>query len=126
MTDGGGENIGFKLKGLYHGNNIKSLIAKQNTSFNNSMVESFFYILKNKYIDKHKNYHLSQLYNKVRRSVDSYNNLALPIFSGGTPTEIYNGDVMVNDMEELFIQKRSTAYKQRLKDNNSCLNNKTC
>jgi hypothetical protein len=126
MTDGGGENIGLRLKGLYHGCKIKRLIAKHDTTFSNSMVESFFNILKKRYIKKQKYYTFSRLYNKVRRSVDSYNNLPLPLFSGGTPTEMYVGDVVVDDMKELFSKELNIAYRQRIKDNNSCLNNQVC
>lgn len=46
MSDGGGENVGEKVRQMLIGRNIMKMIAKKDVIFSNSMVESFFHVLK--------------------------------------------------------------------------------
>jgi len=126
MNDGGGENIGLELKKIYIEKNIKRLIAKQDISFTNSIVESFFYILKNNLFDKRKLYSLPKLYNLIRRSIITYNNMPLPIFNGATALEIYESLISSELLKDDFLVKQKIAHKHRLKENQLCLSKQSC
>jgi hypothetical protein len=99
MSDGGGENTSINIKKLLHGKGILSLIAKKDILFSNSMIESFFNTLKNRYLNRCKRYTFSKLYKQICRSVNYFNNAALSVLHGARPNELFEDKVLVSDLK---------------------------
>lgn len=126
MSDAGGENIGFKLNSIYTGYDIRHQIAKKDTSYTNSMVESFFYILKNSFIQKDQYYSFGKLYNQLRRAISKYNQLPAPVHNGATPNEIYSGVLSIQELKNKFSNQIQEALERRSKENRLCFNRNVC
>ncbi len=110
MSDGGGENVSHGVKGLLTGKGIVSLIAKKDTLFSNSMIEGFFNILKNRFLDKFKKYKFSKLYRSILRAIEYFNNSPLPVLNGARPYEIYSNLVC---REKLVMRLRDESRNAR-------------
>ena len=90
------------------------------------MVESFFNVLKNKFINKYKYYLFPKLYNLIRRSILKYNSMPLPIFYGASPNEIFMNLKSIDDLKIDFSIQRREALIRRLIENKECMRGKNC
>ena len=120
LIDGGGENTGNEIKKLFLGRGITALVAKKDVVFSNSMVESFFRILKQKFICKYRHYKLSRIYRIVERSVKYFNVTPLGIFHGAKPNEVYNGLSDFSDLREKLALGIGRSRAERPMINLSC------
>ncbi|WP_370350772.1 DDE-type integrase/transposase/recombinase [Halobacteriovorax sp. HLS] len=120
LIDGGGENTGNEIKKLFLGRGITALVAKKDVVFSNSMVESFFRILKQKFICKYCHYKLSRIYRIVERSVKYFNDTPLGIFHGAKPNEVYNGLSDFSDLREKLALGIGRSRAERPMINLSC------
>lgn len=124
MADGGGENSAHQVRAMLHGKGITSLIAKKDTMFSNSMIEGYFNILKNHFLQKHKRYKLAKLYKAVERSVEDFNDSPLPVLSGARPNELFENRVSRDVLKEQFKQKVRSTKILRPALNRKCLRQK--
>ena len=120
MSDGGGENVSHGVRRLLTGKGIVSLIAKKDTLFSNSMIEGFFNILKNRFLDKYKKYKFSKLYRSILRAIEYFNNSPLPVLDGARPVEVYSNLICRNELAQEIKDKSKNARKLRPLVNKSC------
>ena len=130
VMDAGSENTGSKPKWLLHGKGIKSLIAKKDIRFSNSMVEAVFRQFKQRfYLKESKNFR--SLYSQVYKFVKQYNRI-IPHTSlkGGLPIEVFKGtfdhESYTRDNREHFkslVAKRKAEHRGCIKCKRSFLLN---
>lgn len=121
MSDGGGENISHHVRLLLSGRGISSLIAKKDTPFSNSMIEGFFNMLKNRFLEKFKNYKISKLYNTILSSVEDFNNTPSAVLNGAKPSEIYMNSINQDELILEFAESKKRAKSIRPVVNKKCL-----
>jgi len=118
ICDGGGENNNFKVKDLLSKLKIKRIICSKKNKSSNCMIESFFNILKNKYLNKYKRYDFKKLKNILEISIDKYNNSPIPLHNGASANEIYDGfnntQFLKEDLKSKIIQARIKRLKNKL------------
>lgn len=118
LSDGGGENIGNKLRGFLKKKGISQWIAKVNTKYSNSIIESFFNTLKTYYINKYRYYHFHELYRLIKSSIAKYNNSPAPLFHGATANEVYAKNIdlnfLKNDLRNKIIQAKIKRLNTKL------------
>jgi hypothetical protein len=124
MSDGGGENTAHKVRRLLHGKGIVSLIAKKDTLFSNSMIEGFFNILKNRFLDRFKKYKISKLYRSVCRAIEYFNNAPSPVLDGARPIEIYSNLICRKKLAQRLKKESKEARVLRPLINKSCFRQK--
>jgi len=124
LTDGGGENIAKNVRRILTGKGIAALIAKKDVLFSNSMVESFFRILKTMFICKYRNYRFGKLYRLISRAIRLFNDTPLGIFHGAKPNEIYEGSVNQDWLRHQLGIEISTSRKERPLVNRGCFRQK--
>ena len=124
MSDGGGENVSHGVKRLLAGKGIVSLIAKKDTLFSNSMIEGFFNILKNRFLDKFKRYKFSKLYRNILRAIEYFNNSPLPVLDGARPHEVYSNLVSREELAKQLRDESRNARKLRPSLNRLCFRQK--
>jgi len=82
------------------------------------MIESFFNILKNKYLNKFKLYDFDELKFILEISIDKYNNSPIPFHDGATANEIYSGfkntQFLKEDLKSKIIQARIKRLNQKI------------
>ncbi|MBK23236.1 MAG: hypothetical protein CME70_04445 [Halobacteriovorax sp.] len=126
MSDGGGENTGGQVRQLLVGKNITKMIARKDVIFSNSMVESFFSVLKNRFINKYQPITYGRLYKKVKRAVELFNNMPTSTLEGATPIEIYDENICQKKLKlELRVKREEWKY-YRPKINKHCNSGKEC
>ena len=113
LTDGGVENFNSAVDKLVDSGLLKRLLAMTEISYSNSLIESWWRVLKHRWL------YLNTLdtVNAVRKFVTFYvgeHNTCLPhsAFRGQTPDEMYfgTGDNIPDQLEEM----RATARHERL------------
>ncbi len=118
MSDGGGENNNFKVKNLLTELRIKRILCTRKNKSSNCMIESFFNILKNKYLNKFKLYDFDELKFILEISIDKYNNSPIPFHDGATANEIYSGfkntQFLKEDLKSKIIQARIKRLNQKI------------
>lgn len=126
ISDGGGENIGDQVKQMLLGKNIIKKIAKKDIVFSNSMVESFFNVLKKRFINKFKLFPFSKLFKKITRAVILFNGMPTPSLSGATPSEVYNKSKCMEHLRMSFTSKKLEWKLLRSNINRDCFNKRIC
>lgn len=118
ISDSGGENNNFKVKNFISKLRIKRILCTRKNKSSNCMIESFFNILKNKYLNKFKLYEFDELKLILEYSIDKYNNSPIPLHNGATANEIYNGfkntQFLKEDLKSKIIQARIKRLKHKL------------
>lgn len=126
MSDSGGENISHEVRRLLIGKNISKIIAKKDVVFSNSMVESFFNILKTRFINKYKKYSFSKLYKKITKAIKLFNTMPAARLDGATPDEVYHGLVSTAELKSVYLKKRYEWLLIRPELNRLCIAGKQC
>lgn len=121
MSDGGGENVGEKVRQMLIGRNIMKMIAKKDVIFSNSMVESFFHVLKTRFINKFKLLSLSKLFKKIKRSVSLFNHMPTSSLYGATPVEVYDEKINQDSLKRDLSSKRLEWMLFRPEINKACM-----
>ncbi|OUR98447.1 hypothetical protein A9Q84_03275 [Halobacteriovorax marinus] len=124
LTDGGGENIAKTVRRILTGKGITALVAKKDVLFSNSMVESFFRILKKMFICKYRHYRFGKLYRLISRAIILFNDTPLGIFHGAKPNEIYDGSVDQSKLIRQLAIETSVSRKERPLVNRGCFRQK--
>jgi hypothetical protein len=126
MSDGGGENIGEQVCKMLVGRNIVKMIAKKDVIFSNSMVESFFHVLKTRFINKYKLVSLSKLFKKIKRAVSLFNGMPTSSLDGATPIEVYDERINQDVLKKDLATKRHEWMLFRPEVNKTCMLGKFC
>ncbi len=122
MSDDGGENIGKGVRLLLLGHNVNTIIAKKTVHFSSSMIEGFFRMLKNMYINKHKNYRVSKMYNLLSRGINCYNEMPLSSIDGARPSELFSGEIDRLGLVQNLKKQTKMARGRRPEINKGCFN----
>jgi len=121
MSDKGSENINSAVRGLVTSNSIRQIIAQLDIQFSNSMIESLFHQLKNRYL-YYKDIHQ---FEKLKEHIDFYmreHNEVIPFASlnGATPREVYESGTVVLE-NRVFDKELVVRAMAKRKDYNRSL-----
>jgi putative transposase len=111
-VDGGSENLNSNVDSLLEDEEIQMVVAQVDIEQSNSMIESLFHRLKNRYLY----YQVLRTYEDLVMHVNFYlkeANTSIPfdMLGGATPYEVYSGKVT-----DLFLSKMLTSADQARKD----------
>jgi len=119
ISDGGPENVNSAVKELSDENTIRHQVAQIDIQFSNSMIESFFHQLKNRYL-----YYKDIItVESLRKHVDFYvheHNETIPFLAlnGATPVQVYeNASALEKDRQKeldlvkFAIQRRINYHR---------------
>ncbi len=113
VFDGGKENTAIDVSNLLQMKNIKKFICKKDIRFSNSMVESFFNILKSNYVNKYRCYNFVELYKTIKEAIRKYHLAPIPCHHGANALEIYNRNINTLFLKEDLRYKIMTSSLDR-------------
>ena len=110
-VDGGSENLNSNVDSIVNNGKIQRVVAQVDIEQSNSMIESLFHRLKNRYLY----YQNLRTYEDLVKHVDFYlkeANASIPfdMLGGATPSEVYLGKVT-----DIFLSKMLTSADQARK-----------
>lgn len=118
--DSGTENKNKIAERWIHSNNMARVLARVETQYSNSMVESLFRTLKSNYLCHQSVRDSSDLKRKVNFFIRQYNSkIPLAALEGGSPSEVYNS-TWSEDSRRHLKEQRQEAQMMRRKDNSHC------
>ena len=126
ISDKGSENINTHVGSLQNENYIKLTLAQVDIKFSNSMIESFFHQLKNRYL-YYKDIHSVE---ELKKHIDFYikeHNEVIPFISlgGATPLDAYKSKAAVIVDKNMEKEKVKSTIVKRIEFYNS-LNCQKC
>lgn len=116
MSDGGKENINYKIQSLLETLKVKHIIAKVNTRFSNSIIEVFFRTMKSNYLNHLKIKCNSELIRKIDFYIENYNyEIPHSALNFRTPDEVLR-DIPPEHYPNLFKTFQKKTQDQRIKE----------
>jgi transposase InsO family protein len=124
LTDGGAENFNGAIEELIHSGLLRRVLARTEITYSNSMIESWWRVLKHQWLYLNTLDTVSAVEKLVRFYVHEHNTrLPRSAFQGQTPDEMYfqNGESIPKQLEAGRQQARQArAEANRKRDCRAC------